>query len=608
MVTLAGLRDRVVNALGFVTKEQAVELAIRARTRGATAAGVDVTMGRFTYEAAPNFRDSKKFVTLDNMENDPHVKDILDAAILPLLTGKWEVTPASDSPKDIEVAEFVAAVLLGVPSDRYGFDYYCQTSFQQRITEECDALRVGYSIIVPSYRRVGVKVVYDRLQWLEPDTLDPYLGWELDDNDNIIAINRQYMSPKMRWAQERIEAKDLRLFVWDPKGARYEGRSLLRSVYGAWFRKDFFLRQQMSLAQKIGAPVPIVYYPEAAQKDAAEELAKLLRGTSPVDAHGVFPISADGRKLEATYAGLDKATEMDRMQKPIQGENAEIGHGGKTKSRSLGETETGSRAVGESQGEDEDLFREAVARWLTHQENNGFSNIEGLVAPLVALNFAVKSLPQISVSRIGPREDKTSIKPMIEVWSSVAPLEVKRLLTERLGFALGDEFYAAMEEEKPEIGDEDEEESTTGDETDRDEDEDGEEAELQVPASVADKIKPLLVPTNAIPIVKGGRAPNGLESAIVQLAAVRGVMEAGGNDVHQDLRVIRDDMIRDLMFRLRSGKVTTRNAEGLRRSKFRGSSRATSRLVETLRRIGENGAEHVSEEIRRPGRGTRRAV
>lgn len=615
----------VAKTLGLVTREDANALAFNMR-RGATgeelASGVKIEQGRFTYEGLAEFTGSRRIDTIDRMEADTHVKDVLDSAILPLSTGKWEVQAAGDKTRDREIRDFVAAVMLRETTDQYGREYWCETSPEQRLLEECDALRVGFSLHVPTWSRVGDKLIYARTQWIEPATIDPYKGWELDDADRILGIRRQYKKPGGYYATgESIPAERLRLFVWDGKGARYEGRSMMRSIYGPWFRKDFFLRMAMAWAQKAGSPVPYGIYPngfDPADIETFTDFVKAMRGTAPTTAFGVFPRGTQPEPPQVAFASAGTG-EIDRMRGLIDGENAEIGHGGKTKSKSLGETATGSRAVGESQSEDEDVFREAVARWLCSQENHGFANLEGWVEPLVYNNFAdVKSCPRIVVSRIGPTDDRTAVAPLIQVWSSKAPVEVKKAATERLGFNFDEEFYneqeaqaedaRAMQQEAAKAlagqGDPDEDaEAGEGRKPSSQKDEKADDERslaLAVPARVMDRIRPLLAPREgAAPIGSGHRPPNELETQVVQLAAVQQSMEDGKRDLHQELRVIRDGMIADLMGRQRAGKIIPRNVNTQRRSRYRGESKAHARLMDVLSRIGAEGAEHVEKELTR---------
>lgn len=65
------------------------------------------------------------------------------------------------------------------------------------------------------------------------------------------------------------------------------------------------------------------------------------------------------------------------------------------------------------------------------------------------------------------------------------------------------------------------------------------------------------------------------------------------------LRELRDEMIADLMARLRAGKINARNLESQQRSKFRKFSVAKARVGKVLGQVGRAGRSHAAEEIQR---------
>ncbi len=65
------------------------------------------------------------------------------------------------------------------------------------------------------------------------------------------------------------------------------------------------------------------------------------------------------------------------------------------------------------------------------------------------------------------------------------------------------------------------------------------------------------------------------------------------------LRVVRTEMIEDLMQRLRDGKITAEFLETQRLRGFKGRRRAKADLRRVFRTIGKQGIEHVSDELTR---------
>src|SRR5439155_121081 len=296
-----------------------------------TASGVPITWGAYHYELTKALQGRQRWEVLDRMEADSHVKGTMRDNTLPLLTAKWDVKAASSSARDTDAAEFVSANLLRAGGDTYGEDYYCQTSFiGQRLPEICDMLRAGYSMFAKSTRVVNRMRVYDRIQWLEPASVDPH-GWVLGEDDSIQEILRTYRTPGLQYnLRDPLPLEKIALYVWDLKGARFEGRPYVRSMYGPWYRKEFIMRMAMLRTQKVGSPVPWATIPnnyDANEKARAEEFLEAMRGTAPDESFGLFRrtaanIGPDFRYMEAQNA------EADLFRGLIDGENLEIAHAG----------------------------------------------------------------------------------------------------------------------------------------------------------------------------------------------------------------------------------------------------------------------------------------
>ncbi len=388
----------LVNLHGKPTGEPAVKL-------GRVGAGTSQTAGMLTYEENTALRGSKKWELFERMENDPHVKRSLRETELPLRTARWEVKPAGDSPRDMEIAEFVGANLLRASGPKYGRAYWTQTSQAQRMTEIMRMMPDGFSLFHKTWRRVGTKKVYDRLKWLEPLSL-AYNPWIFDGDDNLLGIRREYRNGAGDWITETINAKDTALYVWDLRGIRYEGRSFLRSMYGPWLRKEHLLRLAAIHAQKLGSPVPYGEFPNRTDpSDIAdfEDFIQSLRGTSPEWAWGAFPKASDGEGYDVKFAGIEH--DVNRTGDMVQIENAELAAAGGSKAGLLGETAQGARALGDSLLGLQMLLVQSVGTFICEYEEHGIGNLKGLVQELVDQNFAnVEAYPTLNFSNFDPGE------------------------------------------------------------------------------------------------------------------------------------------------------------------------------------------------------------
>jgi len=627
---MPGLLERAATRLlGLPTREAVTSLqseveGLKARMRMRPAAsGVAIQYGQFDYEYAEALKGNARWDVYDKMEADPLIKEGLDSVVLPLCTGKWEIQAASDKAIDKEIAEFVAANLLRQASDRYGREYFLQTSWAgQRLVEILDFLKCGFAAFAKSTREVNGKIVYDRLQWLEPRSVDPH-GWQLSETDEIIEMQRTYQTPKPDFKfRDPIHARQLVLYPWDFKGARYEGRPKIRSLYGAFIRKDAMVRYAAIWAQKAGAPMPVGYYPKSwgpEQKAAFELIVMQMRGQATAEAYGLVPIEADGQKAELKFAGIESAGagQVDRMRGLINGENAEIAHGSNTKSRLLGETQSGSRSVGDTQSEDEDVVLDAVIARICGIENEGVANLPGVVQELVDWNYpGVKKYPQLICSRVGPREDFRTLDPLIKsISAGITPLTpaVRKQVTEKLGVTLKDDEYeiaAPVETVPPSPNPKDKvptngrsKQSKTapggngdGAQTKAEDAKAGRQLTLRLGME-----RMLRLPDGPpVPQPKGyGRTPTPFESKVCMLAMVAGTMTTGGDQLGSALRRATAKMTEDILDRIETGKIKRESTTGLRRSRPKGEIGMVTAIRDRFLEVAQVGRQHAREELAR---------
>lgn len=587
--------------------------------RGQAASGVPITFGQFEYEHNIALRGNGKWPIYDKMEADPHVKGNLNGKILPLLSAEWEIEPATDSARDADIAEFVSANLLRSGGDTYGEDYYSQTSWSaQRLPEILDMVRSGFAMFSKSTKVVNGMRVYDRLQWLEPASVDP-LGWRLGDDDSIQSVLRTYKTPSADFrVREPLDVAALALYVWELKGARFEGRAGMRSAYGPWFRKEFIQKQAMMWAQKAGSPLPYLNVPQATIAEDYQkivEFAEALRGTDPDVGFLVLRKAADGTGLDVNFAGAEFG-EVDRMRGLIDGENSEIAKVGGSQMGQLAEAKTGSRALAEPIGRLEMLYVQSIANVVCQWETHGVANLEGNIAELVHWNFGpdengkATKLPKLKCAKVNPAEGLDTMPGFLEgVKAGLVPKtpEVAKLFCDRYGFELPDSVYAivgqapALPVVAPGQPGQDGQQGAapSGQQPASGAAQDGNPEDAALAMSMTrDRIAAMLLPAEGgAPIGAGFRAPNILESRYCNLGATLETFRVGERDIMTELRAMREAMVKDLMRRLRAGQITRDNIEQQRRSKFRETAKFTDRLLAVLRGVGAKGRDQAKAEL-----------
>lgn len=459
--------------------------------------------GRFTHESNTEWRPNRMWATTEKMEHDPHVIGGLRANWMPLLNASWDVIPATDKPKDVDIAEFCAANLLRKNSDKYGRDLWVKTSWLQRLSEILRMHVEGFSMFGLSMRQVGAKLVYDQIHWLEPSSVDP-IGWVIE-KDELIRVKRTYANTSMQYRTlVPLEASEIALYPWDFRGARFDGTPLIRSMYGAWMRKTYVQQQSAIWAQKAGAPAPMGIYPEwygPDDRQRFDDWVQSQRGESPAESYISVPMKDGGVEPMLKFVGAENDLERG-MTALVQAENSEIAHAAATKSDMLGETNTGSRAVGETQQSRELSLIQSTAAVICQMENHGVANLPGMIERLVEINFAgAKEHPQLVCTKIDPQATLRMLPLTVQgVAAGIIPNtpELRRQVTEGLGYRLADEAYeiepitAQPPNGKPPADDEQQSEDTSY-------------ASL---AAFEDRVSRLLQPSKEGAPVQGGRFPH----------------------------------------------------------------------------------------------------
>lgn len=570
--------------------------------------GVPITYNQYQYEQNQKLRGSGRWDIYHQLANDPHTLGALRSITLPLVNADWEIQAASDDARDVEIAEFVSANLLRKGGEMFGPEYYLQTPWKAvRLREILDMLESGFSMFAKSTKIVNGKRIYDRIQWLEPSSVDPLRGWHLDGEDNLEYVERTYSDAQDRYRfYEPLQAEQIMLYVWELKGARFEGIPLTRAMYGAWTRKEFKLKMSAILAQKLGAPVPYGFWPRGFPADAIpafKQFVESLRGTAAAEAYFAGPMGDDNKPPEFGYAGADH--NVDRgFSEIIDQENREIGHAGGNSSANLGETETGSRALGESKGMVEMVMVEAVAELICEIETHGTANLPGTIQELVDWNYSnVREYPRLAVNKINPFAIASNWEQLVNAWTAgivpKTPEARRQIIETHLGLNLPDEQYE-VEDAVPGFPDDVEPDFPTGESTPDDADdaeESGDDQMSMEAAAYRSRIAALLEPMEDAPTGGRFRARTRLEVEVVNLASVHESLSTGERDCLTVLRSGHRGMIDDLMGRLSAGKINPRNIESQRASKYRGRKQLQRDLLEVFGEVGEAGWDAVRGEV-----------
>ena len=622
--------DRLARSIGLAPASEVASLRAElaaaqtpAEGKSSVAAGVKFSANAFTREFNAALTGARLFDTLDKMATDPFVASALQKITLALVNAEWNYEPASDDPRDVEIAEFANANLLCKGGQTYGRDYWCSTSWEaQRLPEILTMLRNGFAAFAASWRAVGSKTVYDTLKWIEPSSVSK---WDLDASDNIVQILRAYTAPDgSSRTDEPLPAESLKLYAWEMYGARYNGQTYLRALYGPWFRKDWLARIATIWASKAGSPIPVGFYPSTFSDDDRNKFDAFIasaRGTAPQESYGMFPLGEDGTAPVISYVGAD--ANVDRVGALIAAENAELAQGAQViQSGALAAGQVGSRALASTLSTAELQLAAGVAKIVAGFETRGIANVSGVLEELIDRNFAgVQRYPRLVVSKIDPDQSSRDLALLGEARQrGLLPdcPSVRRRAASLLGIDLTpDELAAEVSaapaapappnaphaEGEPPLPPEPtptpKEEAPTPEPPPAEPARDGAAPALEAAPMLSAFRVPSSMSPDAARAAGYGRVPTRFEAATLQLGAIAAAFASAQQGFAGALRSAWRGMAEDLVARVRSGALTRENGPAARAKRPKKSAEWAARLREQFVGAAASGQQHVADELRR---------
>lgn len=357
--------------------------------------------------------------------SDASVAAALKAVKLPVKGVEWLVEPASDDPRDIEIADFARHVIFDI------------LRWKKTLGEIMTYLDFGFSVFeeVFDYAVVDGKdrIVLSKLAFRKQRSI---LKWQADGKPGVTQLT-------MTGQSVPIPARDIVVFTNEQEGDNYEGVSLLRPAYKHWFIKDKLYQIDAVGHERQALGVVDIAYPIGA-KDAdikkAENLARNVRANE----EGFISHFKD---WDVGFMNMG-AQSLKDTEPSINHHDRQISKSVLVQFIDLGATSgSGSRAVGEPQMK---LFEQAVQAITTSIADTFNDNV---MKDLIDMNFNVTDYPKLKAGQIN--KDK-----IVELAESIAKLVVAGFINP----TKEDEVYIRGIMGLPEITEEDDE--ATEDEVD----------------------------------------------------------------------------------------------------------------------------------------------
>lgn len=394
--------------------------------------GLEINLQKIDEEYVSALQDlGAKIGVYQQMGNEAKIQAQLRANILPILSSaRAKVVGGTQEMRDL-----ISQNILREGDPRY----WCDTSWNQRLLEKLTALHYGFALHGKSWGVVdGYRVITSKT-YLHPKSLGGPLGaWEWSpDGSTLVAVHRAYSRPDgSREIDERIRIEDIDAAVWWHTGENWEGVSLIRSMYGAWVKKDLASKIAMIALLNGGVGIPMATLGPNDGKTDRDALTAIAKDSRGGNKERQFIVLANGQKMEF----LTTQGQIVDARPVIDAQNMDMASAGATDFMQAGQTSSGSRAGGSVMMVAHMQQVNATLRWLQDNINHGSGYLRGDVEDLIYANFEnVRECPHIDLSQVSPADQIDNLTLLGDLTQKgVVPrsLKIANAALDRLGYPL----------------------------------------------------------------------------------------------------------------------------------------------------------------------------
>jgi len=402
---------------------------------------------------------------IKEMLDHPVIGAMIFAIEMSLRGAEWTVTPAGETPTDIEAAEFLESCMEDLSH-----------SWDDHITQAVSMISFGFAPFEIVYKkRLGLdrdpisKYVDGRIGWRKfafraQDSLASGREWDFDENGGIRAMNQQ--APPT-WRPVSIPIEKMVLYRTTAAKNNPQGRSALRAASKPWYFSKNLSEIEGISAERMGTGFPVMYLGDGTRKEGSNsdyELAKMAVRDIRADEQGGLVIphpkqTSDGRGALFELMSPPSRGVVDFNQS-IDRYNKQIAQTLLAQFIFLGMANVGTQALAVRST---DFFSKAISGWLkTIAETLN----RHAVPRLFKLNAwtGLSGLPEFTVGDIG-EIDLTAFMEAVNLAVGAGVLEpdegTERIIRQRLdlpekesaeaGEELGEEEQEPEETQEPPI-------------------------------------------------------------------------------------------------------------------------------------------------------------
>ena len=298
--------------------------------RGST--GTEVYSGHYSEEYLNNFLSMPEgMLTYDKMRrSDAQIKMLRSSVRNPILAANWHIEAVDDTPEEREIKDFLEFVLM---QDISYPDGSKRKTWLEFLTEALSFMDFGFAAFEIIHKVVTGHPIwgnYVGLRDLAFRSQKTIYEWNLLPNGGIKDV-RQLVNGDLA-VDVRIPGENLLVFTCDKEGDNYEGISLLRAIYGNWFRKNVYHRLQAIGVERsaVGTPIGTLPADKVGDTEQVNKFIDIMRLFTQNQKNyiikpagfelEIFDLEYDPAKLDAVIENEDK-----RMAKAFLANFMELG-------------------------------------------------------------------------------------------------------------------------------------------------------------------------------------------------------------------------------------------------------------------------------------------
>lgn len=326
----------------------------------------------------------QRVATINRMRVDAQVDALCSSVVMPVMRMKWELNP--NGARDEIVAQISTDLGIPIRGSSEG-SKRSRRRFKHRDHLEHALLALWYGHMffeqVPDTENFDLATDGWRLRKLAPrmpgsiETIHTardgglagisQVGWR----GSVLPTVRRGLS-LITTNEPQIPVGSLAAYIWKREGANWAGRSMLRPLYRDWILKDRALRVDSVKNERFGMGIPTATAPPGGDPAQYAKLAEAVRssefggvGLAAGATVGIQGVTGTLPDVMASIRYYDESMAKSFMAMVVQ----------------LGQTQTGSRALGETFADFFQMLVEAVANWYRDTTN------EHVIEDLVDWNF-----------------------------------------------------------------------------------------------------------------------------------------------------------------------------------------------------------------------------